>query len=270
MQPNGLDAADLAGLIAEAIETATTPLLGRIKALELRADIIGREVVTKGLQAGPAGPPGPPGPIGEAGPAGPPGPVGAVGPRGEAGPAGPPGLVGAVGPRGEIGPTGAAGGPGPRGEAGAKGSDGVPGPIGLVGPVGPPGRDGRDGTIGPAGRDGSVKGLRIEHLDDRRSRFVFADGTEVPGGEFAPPALIFRKGFQTGRAYDVGDVIVYKGSSWVALEAVSGPPDGAGAGKWALVAARGRDGTKGHDGRPGPEGRPGVDLTQMGSDGRKW
>ncbi len=267
MPHNLMDAADLAGLIAEAVEIATTPLLGRIKALELRAEILGREVATKGLQAGP---PGPPGPLGEAGPAGPPGPVGAVGARGEAGPAGTPGPVGAVGPRGEIGPPGAAGGPGPRGEAGAKGSDGVPGAKGLDGSQGPAGRDGRDGTIGPAGRDGSIKGCRIEKLDDRRSRWLFADGTPIEGGDLYAPALIFRKAYQTGRTYDTGDVIVYKGSSWVALEATSAPPDIGDEKRWALVASRGRDGTKGNDGRPGPEGRPGVDLTQLGSDGRKW
>lgn len=248
MQPNGMDADTLAGLIADAIGIATAPLFGRIRALELQAAAL----EAKGLQAGPAGPPGPPGPRGEAGPAG---------DRGEAG---------APGPRGETGPAGAPGGPGARGEAGAKGIDGAAGPKGLDGLQGPPGRDGRDGAIGPSGRDGSLKGLRIEKLDERRSRWIFPDGTPVEGGEQYAPAVIFRKGYQAGRGYESGDVVVYKGSSWIALEAVTGPPDADGAGQWALLAARGRDGTKGHDGRPGPEGRPGVDLTQMGTDGRKW
>jgi hypothetical protein len=276
-----MDADDLAGLIADAIGIATAPLFGRIKALELQAAAL----EAKGLQAGPAGPPGPPGPRGEAGPAGDRGEAGPAGPRGEAGTNGARGESGAPGPRGETGPAGAPGGPGARGETGPAGAPGGPGARGETGPKGtdgdaglkgadglqgPPGRDGRDGAIGPAGRDGSLKGLRIEKLDDRRSRWLFPDGTPVEGGEQYAPAVIFRKGYQAGRGYESGDVVVYKGSSWIALEATTGPPDGDGAGQWALLAARGRDGTKGNDGRPGPEGRPGVDLTQMGTDGRKW
>ena len=267
MQPNAEDAEDLAGVMAEAIAAVTAPLLARIKALELRLDIQATAVETKALQPGPAGPPGPPGPRGEAGPAG---AVGAIGPKGETGAPGPAGAVGAAGPRGETGPQGAVGAPGGRGESGPKGSDGVAGAKGLDGLLGPPGRDGRDGTAGPSGRDGTLKGLRIETLDDRRKRFVFADGTPVEGGDLAVPALIFRKAYQAGRAYETGDVIVYKGSSWVALEPTAAAPDAGDEKRWALIAARGRDGTKGHDGRPGPEGRPGVDLTQLGSDGRKW
>ena len=264
MQHDVMDAEALAGLIADGIAIATAPLLGRIKALELRADIQAHELATKGLPAGPAGPPGPPGPQGDAGPAG------AIGPRGEAGPAGTTGAAGPMGPKGDTGAPGAAGAPGVKGIDGAKGSDGVPGTKGLDGLPGPPGRDGRDGTIGPAGRDGSMKGCRIERLDDRRRRWIFADGTPIEGGDLSEPALIFRKAYQPGRTYDAGDVIVYKGSSWVALEATQAPPD-AGEGKpWSLIAARGRDGTKGHDGRPGPDGRPGTDLTQLGSDGKKW
>jgi hypothetical protein len=283
------DTDHLAAIFREALALHAAPLLARIKALEGEAAAL--KLWSKGLQAGPAGPPGPPGeagpagppgpkgdmgPIGVPGPAGtmgaigPPGPKGDTGPIGVPGPAGTMGAIGPPGPRGETGPAGAAGGPGARGEAGPKGADGVPGAKGLDGLPGAPGRDGRDGTIGPAGRDGTLKGIRIETLDERRKRFVFADGTPVEGGDLAVPALIFRKGYQAGRTYESGDVMVYKGSSWVALEAVTGPPDADGGGKWALVAARGRDGTKGHDGRPGPEGRPGVDLTQLGSDGRKW
>ena len=248
-----------AGVFREAIETATAPLVARIKALEGDA----AELRTKAAIAGP------PGPQGEVGKVGPPGPPGPPGPRGEAGlmgHVGPAGEAGKVGPPGPPGPTG---GPGAPGSDGAKGSDGVPGARGSDGPPGPPGRDGRDGAIGPAGRDGTVKGCRIERLDERRSRWVFADGTPIEGGELAAPALIFRKAYQSGRAYDAGDVIVYKGSSWIALEAVSSPPEDGGT-KWALLAARGRDGTKGNDGRPGADGRPGVDRYQVGPDGGKW
>ena len=44
-----LDAETLAGLIAESIQTVTAPLVGRIKALELRVDIQSRELDTKAL-----------------------------------------------------------------------------------------------------------------------------------------------------------------------------------------------------------------------------
>jgi collagen type I/II/III/V/XI/XXIV/XXVII alpha len=259
------DLDDLAAIFREALALHAAPLVARIKALEATA----ASLETKAAAVGPAGPPGPMGPPGPAGPPGPMGPIGVPGPHGAIGVPGPPGPVGAVGPAGPQGPPGAAGGPGARGPDGAKGSDGVPGARGPDGPPGPPGRDGRDGAIGPAGRDGSIKGCKIERLDDRRSRWVFADGTPIEGGAIEAPALIFRKAYQAGRTYETGDVIVYRGSSWVALEAVSSPPEDGG-GKWALVAARGRDGTKGHDGRPGADGRPGMDRGQVGPNGGKW
>lgn len=235
----------VAGIFREALALHAAPLLARIKALEATAATLETKAAAVEMKAAAVGPAGPPGPVG---------------------PAGVPGPVGPAGMPGPVGPPGAAGAPGARGADGAKGAEGGPGPRG---PDGPPGPAGRDGGIGPAGRDGSMKGCRIEKLDDRRSRWLFADGTPIDGGDLSAPALIFRKAYQAGRAYDAGDVIVYKGSSWVALEAVSSPPADGGT-QWALLAARGRDGTKGHDGRPGADGRPGMDRGQVGPDGGKW
>jgi hypothetical protein len=209
-----------------------------------------------------------------------PGPKGDKGNDGEPGPSGASGAVGPPGPVGPVGPAGAAGDPGepgPRGEAGQVGTKGIDGEIGPRGPEGPSGRDGRDGLQGIAGekgldgvdgktgRDGTLENLKIERVNDRTIRFCFKDGTPVEGGEQFFPLMLFRGTFEDAKGYEPGDVVVSKGSSWVALEATNRRPSDVGVTKaWALIAQRGRDGTKGDQGRDGAEGRPGKDITQLG------
>src|SRR4029453_12331870 len=244
-----LDAEALSAIIAEAVALVTAPLHARIVGLE--KSLAGLETKAIPGAAGPPGPPGPPGPAGE------PGAVGFPGPAGMAGSPGPAGEGGEAGAMGPPGPPGAAGPPGERGEQGWSGAAGLRGPDGLQGPPGVPGRDGRDGGIGPAGRDGAMKGGRIERLDDRHARWIFADGTPIEGGGRTAPAMIVRGPLPAGTGYDVGAVAVRKGSSYVALRSTSADPAEGVAGEWALIAARGRDGTKGDPGPRGLEGRPG-------------
>jgi hypothetical protein len=235
---------------------------------------------------GEKGDPGERGADGAAGALGLPGPKGDKGNDGEPGPSGASGAVGPPGPVGPVGPAGAAGDPGepgPRGEAGQVGTKGIDGEIGPRGPEGPSGRDGRDGlqgiagekgidgADGKAGRDGTLENLKIERVNDRTIRFCFKDGTPIEGGEQFFPLMLFRGTFDDAKGYEPGDVVVSKGSSWVALEATKRRPSDVGVTKaWALIAQRGRDGTKGDQGRDGAEGRPGKDMTQLGSDGSKW
>ncbi len=195
---------------------------------------------------------------------------GAMGPQGERGEAG---SVGPMGPQGERGETGPSGTKGLDGEIGARGPEGLPGRDGRDGHTGEKGADGqhgKNGIDGAPGRDGTLEHLKIVRVDDRTFRFCQKDGTPVEGGEQHFPLMLFRGTFEDAKAYEPGDVVVSRGSSWVALEPTQRRP-GDGIGKaWALVAQRGRDGTKGDSGAPGHQGPPGKDLTQLGSDGSKW
>lgn len=270
-----LEAVELAQIIASAVELATAPLHARISALERTKGLVPRDGVE-----GPSGPPGLPG---EPGPPGPSGERGGEGPRGIPGPPGERGGEGAAGIPGPAGPPGPPGEPGRSGEPGTKGLDGAVGPRG---PDGPAGRDGRDGIQGlpgekglngldgQPGRDGTltVADLELVHISDRCYELRSKDGILVKGGALVFDGLpLFRRTFEEGRAYAFGDIVVARGSSWIALEATTGRPSDVGGGKkWAMLAQRGRDGTKGDQGHAGNDGRPGHDLTQLGSDGSKW
>jgi collagen type III alpha len=145
-----LEIADVAGVVAKAIDDATEPLLARIAALEQRikempAPLPGRDGLPgvpgrdgergeKGLQ-GAEGPQGPSGPAGEPGPPGPPGPPGDQGVAGERGERGERGPIGEKGERGEQGQAGVTGERGPIGE---KGEQGLQGPMGERGQDAPP------------------------------------------------------------------------------------------------------------------------------------
>ena len=71
--------------------------------------------------------------------------------------------------------------------------------------------------------------------------------------EIEGKGIAFEGTYAPGRVYRRGSVVVRKGSSLVALEPTSqDPADATPADKsWALLAARGRDGTKGDPGRAG-------------------
>jgi hypothetical protein len=119
------DPSTLAGVIAEGIRTALSPLARRLKTVEERTAA--------------AGPEGQPGPQGLPGPEGPQGPTGAAGAKGETG---------------ETGPAGSQGPEGPQGADGRPGVDGVAGAAGPEGPVGPQGPSGEPGPVGPQGPQG--------------------------------------------------------------------------------------------------------------------
>jgi hypothetical protein len=84
-----------------------------------------------------------------------------------------------------------------------------------------PSQPGPQGDPGPAGQDGK-------------------DG--APG----TPGLVFMGVYQDGKAYDIGHVTTWAGSTWHCNEATTQKP-GDGSKAWTLMVKRGRDGK---DGRP--------------------
>lgn len=152
------------------------------------------------------------------------GDVGPQGPQGEPGPIGPPGATGATGPQGEAGATGPQG---PIGPAGPQGETGAQGPEGPPGPEGPAGAD---GLPGPAGPQGSFAGL------------VTFDSASAP-------------------TYPSGQLVAYEGSSYTVLTSPpTGTPDTSA--DYALVAAKGEQGSAGPQGPAGTMGPAGAQGVQ--------
>jgi integrin beta 3 len=71
---------------------------------------------------------------------------------------------------------------------------------------------------------------------------------------FAVP--LYRGVYQSGRAYERGDLVTFGGSIFHANDDTADKPEEMGR-IWTLAAKRGRDGRNGKDGERGPEGRPG-------------
>lgn len=181
--------------------------------------------------------------------------------------------------------------PGDRGETGAIGERGIPGPAGPqgepglkgeAGPIGPAGRDGRDGPEGVPGQDGrdGLDGLGFDDLEtvqgaDRRSFTIqFRRGERVKKcGTFIVPAQIFRGVYETGRTYQEGDTVTYRGCQWHANAETDDIP-GEGKTAWTLCVKQGREGKPGpmgQKGLDGKDGRPGKDLTHIDpGSGVKW
>ena len=80
----------------------------------------------------------------------------------------------------------------------------------IPGPPGPPGRDGADGKDGEPGR----------------------------------PGLRYLGVYETGKAYDTGDMVTFAGGAWHCNAATDTRP-GDGSTVWTLMVKRGRDG-RGH------------------------
>ena len=201
------------------------------------------------------------GPTGPAGPAGPAGSVGAIGPAGPAGPAGTTTVTG-LNYQGTYSSTAnyavddvvlyqgssyisliaqnhgstpglssqqwgllAQGGAGPTGATGATGPSG---PQGLTGPQGAQGAQGQAGAPGAAG----VQGL---------------------------PGLIYQGSYQSSVNYNLGDVVLWQGTTYTSLSAQNhgNTPDASPA-NWGVLSARGPAGLTGAPGAQGPQGVQGL------------
>ena len=80
----------------------------------------------------------------------------------------------------------------------------------IPGPPGPPGKDGRDGKDGEPGT----------------------------------PGLRYLGVYQSGKAYEPGDIVTFAGGAWHCNGATEMRP-GDGAAAWTLMVKRGRDATRG-------------------------
>ena len=200
---------------------------------------------------------------------GPQGPQGLVGPAGQQGPQGQQGVAGSDGQQGIQGIQGIQGDAGPQGTAGQQwvyrgeydggityapndyvtlnGSSYVM--INFIGaggydPIGWPGSwqliaskgdQGLQGAVGPAGADSTVMG---------------------PAGQ----AVYSWKGtWDYLYPYNVNDVVVYDGSSYVATQSVTSDYPYEGSSLWQLIARRGDQGPTGADGAQGQTGANGMD-----------
>jgi hypothetical protein len=132
------------------------------------------------------------------------------------------------------GPSGASGPAGETGKEGPPGPAGPQGPSGASGQAGPPGEKGATGEPGLPGRDGS-------------------DGKAwVPCGTWNGETK-----------YHALDVVVWKGSGWVARIDDPGEIPGPGWQMFAQKGSSGPQGEKGTSGQPGPRGKDGIGLEEL-------
>ena len=185
------------------------------------------------VSQGPKGDTGAAGPAGPQGPSGVSGPVGPAGPVGTAGPQGPQGLQGLQGIQGVQGLPGPKGDTGPIGLAGSAGPAGPPGPAGVPGAVGPAGSSGATGPSGPQGIQGS----------------------QGPAGS---PGLVYRGTYGSTANYNLGDVVLWQGSSYASLASSNyGNTPSSSSGYWGVLTAQGPAGVQGVQGPKGDTGAQG-------------
>lgn len=274
-----LEIADVADVVAKAIDDATEPLFARIAALEqqikaMPAPLPGRD-----------GLPGVPGRDGERGEKG---IQGLEGPQGEPGPQGPEGQKGFDGPAGAPGPQGERGEQGPAGERGDRGEQGQAGVPGDRGPIGEKGEQGLQGPIGERGQDAPPVTREqvmeaVKAMPDVLQAVVAKhfEAHPVRDGKDGRDGVDGIKGAD-GQSVTLDDVTPLIASEVVkAVDAMPKPKDGAdgkdGAGlTGALIGASGdlvltlSDGTVksigpvvGKDGAPGARGQDGVGFDDL-------
>jgi integrin beta 3 len=191
------------------------------------------------------------------------------------GTAGTKGIDGAPGRDGKDGLPGTAGTKGIDGARGEKALDGINGRDGRDGIQGLPGKNGLDGVAGKDGFNGTLENLKAIFDGERTVTFCFKNGTPIEGGVIRFPVVIYRHVFDASRTYEAGDQVTCAGSLWIAKTGTTQRPDedGDGARDWTLCSKRGPEGKRGQQGEKGLDGKdgtPGRDLTQLGSDGKKW
>lgn len=110
-----------------------------------------------------------------------------------------------------------------------------------------PGPAGKDGDPGTNGADGlGFDDLAVDFDGDRTLALTFARGDQKKSFPIALPFLRYCGVYQDGKAYDVGDVTTWAGSTWSCKSATTTKP-GEGSPAWVLIVKRGRDGKDGVD-----------------------
>lgn len=88
--------------------------------------------------------------------------------------------------------------------------------------------------------DGNID-LKVMYDGQRTVTLCSKDGTPIEGGVMVFPVTIYRGVYEAGRAYEKGDSVTFRGSTWTARDATSATP-GIGATPWQLSTKAGRDG----------------------------
>ena len=220
-------------------------------------------------------------------------------PRGEKGDKGDAGEKGEQGIQGEKGEAGL------KGIDGKNGRDGREGKDGLAGRDGENGKDALQIDILPyieyskiyprgsyasyngglwhaikntQGMDGwvcivdGVKDINVNFDGERGvSVDIVKSSNQVITKSFDMPVMIYKDIYSASHEYKTGDTVTWGGSLWCCLEPTRDKPGESKS--WRLCAKKGRDGKdglKGDRGEKGERGDSGRDLTQLGTDGRKW
>lgn len=129
------------------------------------------------------------------------------------------------------------------------GATGLQGPAGPAGPQGPAGATGAAGAQGPRGITG-------------------APGAPGPAGANGT-GFTFLNGYDAYATYTSGDVVTYKGSSYIAIVPNGPNPTGPSPDQnpsWSVMAAAGAAGVAGPAGPAGPQGMQGL-MGAMGNPG---
>ena len=110
-----------------------------------------------------------------------------------------------------------------------------------------------------------VEGRAAVYMEQRGEReFVLRDVSSTGRASeltFKVNFQIYRKAFQEGREYEIGDVVTFGGCQWHCnVDGTKSKPGTIGSTDWTLCVK------KGHDGKDGADGKDG----EPGKDGRNW
>ncbi len=117
-----------------------------------------------------------------------------------------------------------------------------------------------------------VKDINVNFDGERGvSVDIVKSSNQVITKSFDMPVMIYKDIYSASHEYKTGDTVTWGGSLWCCLEPTRDKPGESKS--WRLCAKKGRDGKdglKGDRGEKGERGDSGRDLTQLGTDGRKW
>jgi len=89
-----------------------------------------------------------------------------------------------------------------------------------------------------------IQSVTVRNHDKDRRKFVhvltLADGRELKSEFKLTGLMLYEQIYQSGRQYEMGDVVTNDGSMWVALKDTNGAPGKSA--DWRLAVKRGQDG----------------------------
>jgi len=182
------------------------------------------------------------------------------------------GPQGPQGERGEKGDTGARGEKGPKGDAGVGIHKSWIDQEGCLVQLLTNEREDNLGPVvgpeGPAGRDALGVGDFKAAFDGRNFTIGLSNGVISKTEQFYLPIPMPAGKYESEKDYFAGDIVRYKGSSYIAGGIPSDRPGFDDV--WFMLAEKGKDGPKGDKGEEGKPGRAGMDLTHVDSQGNKF